>query len=280
MGRKAHHHYIPSSYLKGFTLEGEDTSQFWGVPINNDAPFSTNPKDACSKRDYYKINHDDELLIENWYAEEIEPKISIALKYIKKHERLPPKNEMQYLILLAATLYVRVPAFRQTLEAPRMRAQEIARSISEDIKVINMNEFDYTQTDIVKSEVRLIDGLIKSLSKKYYRLYIAKNSNFDVVTSDNPFILTHPDGDKLEYFGLNTKNIEICIPINRRSILVGCNEVTKEGVFEATDKVIGLINTNLKNSANRFFYSSKPSVALLDDNLNIYTHDISSNNRN
>ncbi len=81
MAQQAHHHFIPSSYLKGFTEGGKDTSQFWGVPKNNDKPFLTNPKDACSRRHYNAVQHDDPLVVEKWYANVIEPRINIALNF-------------------------------------------------------------------------------------------------------------------------------------------------------------------------------------------------------
>lgn len=78
MSRKAKHHFIPRSYLKGFTEGGKDTSQFLGVrkiADNNHKAFLTTPNDACCKRDYYTVEHEDSLVVENWYAEEIEPNI-------------------------------------------------------------------------------------------------------------------------------------------------------------------------------------------------------------
>ncbi len=118
MARQAHHHFIPISYLKGFTEGGKDTSQFWCMPINNDDPFLTSPNDACSKRDYYTVDHEDPLIVEKWYANEIEPKINIALRHIDKSKNLPSGEDMQNLFLLAATLYVRTPSHRSTMETP------------------------------------------------------------------------------------------------------------------------------------------------------------------
>ncbi len=277
MGRQAHHHFIPSSYLKGFTLEGEDTSPFWGVPINNDDPFSTKPKDACSKRDYYTIDHENSLLVEHWYANEVEPKINIALQHIKQYSELPARDDFSNLILLLATLYLRCPSHRELIEAPMKRTKEIVDSISEDVKITNRHEFEYSQTDLIKHELKLIDTVMECLHNKYYQLHILNNSDYDVITSDNPFILSHPNGGKGFYFGLNTPNIEICVPITRKAILVARNEPFEEGIFNADERLIGLTNTKLVLSATRFFFTSKTEIALVDDDINVYKHAISSN---
>ncbi len=274
MGRKAKHHFIPQTYLKRFTEDGKDSSLFWSIPVNNDVPFQTSPKDACSKRDYYTIQHKNDLIVEDWYATKIEPKIAEALQYIEKNSSFPTQKEMLNLILLLATLYVRTPSHRSTLEAPLKIAKEIVASMSEDIKISNQHEFNYTQSDLIMHELRLINPIIESLSKKFYRLYLIRESEFDVITSDNPFILSHPDAKKGFYFGLNTPNIEICVPINRRAILIARNEPFEEGVFLADDKLIGLTNAKLILSTSRFYYSSKPKIILVDDNLCAYKHDI------
>jgi hypothetical protein len=278
MGRKAKHHFIPRSYLKRFTEGGKDSSLFWSVPINNDTPFQTSPKDACSERDYYTFQHTNSLVVEDWYATEIEPKINEALRHIEENSSFPAPEGMSNLILLLATLYLRTPSHRAIIEAPMKHSQEIIASMSEDIKISNCHEFDYTQSDLIMHELRLINFVIELLDNKFYRLYFIKESEFDVITSDDPFILSHPNAKEGFYFGLNTPNIEICVPITRRAILIARNEPFEEGVFLADDRFVGLTNTKLILSASKFFYSSKPEIALVDDNISVCRHDIRANN--
>lgn len=277
MGRKAKHHYIPKCYLKEFTEGGDDSSPFWCVPVNNASPFETSPRDACAERDYYTVQHSNSLIVEDWYAEKIEPKIKKAISHIKKHSSLPPKDEMHYLILLLATLYLRVPSFRNSLEAPMKRAKEIVDSISQDMTLRNRHEFDYNQTDLIFSELKLIDTVQKCLSNKYFQLYIIDDAKFNLITSDRPFILSHPNGGKDFYFGLNTPNVEICVPITKNAFIIARNEPIAEGAFTASEKLIGLINTKVKLSAERFFYSSNDELLLVNDDITVYKHKISTN---
>lgn len=277
MGRKSKHHYIPKCYLKGFTVGGENLSPFWAVPINNDSPFRTNPNNACAERDYYTVDHKNSLIVEDFYAEKIEPDIIKAINHINTHSCLPSKKEMRHLILLLATLYLRVPSHRETLEMPMRRIKEVVESMNQDVKVSNKSGFDYSKTDLIETELRLIDRLQECLSNKYYQLHIIDNENLNVITSDNPFILSHPKGSKDFYFGLNTPNIEICVPITSKAILIAKNEEFKEGTFTATEKLIGLTNFKLVLSASRFFYSNTEEILLVDDNISVYKHNISTN---
>jgi hypothetical protein len=277
MGRQAHHHFIPRTYLKGFTLGGKDTSSFWCVPANDEKSFPTTPKDACSKRDYYTVDHQNPLIVENWYATEIEPKIGMTLQEIQRNQELPNGDDLANLILLLATLYLRNPAHRSRIESPMKRAQEIVESMSRDIKVSNKQDFEFTQTDLIAAELRQIDIVIDCLKNKYYQLHIVKSDDFDVITCDDPFMLSHPRGRKGFYFGLNTPEVEICVPISRKAILLARNEPFEEGTFLANEKMVGLTNTKLILSTQRFFFTSTEEISLVNGDFNVYRHQITSN---
>lgn len=274
MARKAKHHYIPKCYLKNFTEGGKNDSNFWAVPKSSDKPFLTSPNDACSKRDYYSMTHSNPLIVENFYGEKIEPMISKAIRHINTNSCLPHKADMQFLILLLATLYLRVPSHRETLERPRRRMKEIIESMSQDIHISNKEEFDYSETDLIKQELELLQYVQKLLSNKYYQLHIIEDADLDVITSDKPFVLTHPNGGRGFHFGLDTPNIDICVPITSKAILIARNEVIKEGTFTATKELVGLVNNNLIFSANRYFYTKKEEVLLINDDLTVFKHNI------
>jgi hypothetical protein len=274
MGRKARHHYIPKCYLKGFTNGGESSSPFWAVPVNKDAPYLTSPNDSCVQRDYYTVNHEDPLIVENFYAEQIEPKILKAINFIKIHSRLPPKEDMNYLTLLLATLYLRVPSYRESLEMPLRRMKEIVESINQEINISNKNEFEYSTTDVIKKELKLIDTVQKCLLSKYYQLYFIEDENVDLITSDKPFVISHPKGGSGVHFGLNTAKIEICVPITSKVILIARNEKVKEGGFIASKEMIGLANMKIAFSANRLFFSKTKEILFTDNNKQVYMHNI------
>lgn len=277
MGRKAKHHYIPKCYLKGFTNGGDNLSPFWAMSKDNGNYFSTTPNDACAQRDYYTVEHNNPLIVEDFYAEKIEPQISKALNYIAVHECLPPREDMKYIILLLATLYLRVPSYRKLLEVPMLSAKRIVESMSKDIKVSKIEDFDYSKADIIGIELKLIDTVQESLSSKYFQLYIVDDEDVNVMTSDKPFILNHPEGRPGFYFGLNTPKIEICVPISSKAILIARNEKLKEGTFTASKEMVGLINTKLMLSAERFVYSKTLEFLLVDNDISVYKFNVATN---
>jgi hypothetical protein len=186
---------------------------------------------------------------------------------------LPPSEDRGELILLLATLYLRVPLFRKSLEIPRRRIKKLVDEASEKVIVSNISDFDYSQTDIVFSEIRLIEAVQDCLKNKFYQLFIVKDGDANIITSDNPFLLRHPS---LRYFGLNTPGVQICVPITKDAFLVAINEKVEEGVFWADDQMIGLTNRELIRSADRYFYSCIEDVLLVDENLSIYSYNINS----
>lgn len=190
---------------------------------------------------------------------------------------MPSKEDMRHLVLLLATLYLRVPSFRETLETPMRRTKKIVDSISNDVSISNREKFEYNQTDLIKAELKLIDTVQECLANKYYQLHIIENPEENVVTSDRPFILSHPNGGECTYFGLNTPHIEICVPITRNAIIIARNEPFDEGLYVADRELVGLTNMKLILSASRFFYSSNEDILLVDDDIAVYKHKISTN---
>lgn len=254
-------------------------------------PFPTSPNDSCAQRDYYSIEHENSLIIENWYAEQIEPNIGKVLQHIKETSTLPPANEIRHLILLLATLFLRVPSFRSHLEAPMKQTKKIVDSMDkieiegEIVRVANVNisnasDFEYSKTDLIKSELRLIDTVQESLANKYYQLHVIEDKDFNLVTSDCPFILSHPNGGQGFHFGLETPNIEICVPLTRKALLIARNEPLQEGTFAATEQLIGLTNMKTILNANKYFYACNKNVLLVDDNISVHTHVIDTSNLN
>jgi hypothetical protein len=184
---------------------------------------------------------------------------------------------MGNLIILLATLYLRVPSHRESLEMPMRRTKEIVDDMSKEIELSNKSEFDYSKTDLIMTELRLLDAVLDCLSNKFYQLYIVEDQSLNVITSDNPFVMSHPRGSEGFCFGLNTSNIEICVPITSKAVLIVGNEKMKEGTFKATKELIGLTNAKLILSANRFFYSKEEEILLVDGDITVYKHRINTN---
>lgn len=174
MGRKAKHHYIPKCYLKGFTEGGKDSSPFWCVPVNNSAPFKTNPNDSCAERDYYTLSHSEPLVVENWYANEVEPIISKVITHTINNSFLPSRDDREGLILFLATLYLRIPLFRKSLEIPRKCIKNLVDEVSKAVTVSNISDFDYDQKDVIFSEIKLIKTVKNCLRNNFFSCLLSE----------------------------------------------------------------------------------------------------------
>ncbi|MBJ6354333.1 MULTISPECIES: DUF4238 domain-containing protein [unclassified Acinetobacter] len=277
MGRKSKHHYIPKCYLKEFTKDRKTTSLFWCIPNNNTKSFQTSPNDSCAQRDYYTIGHIDPLIIEDFYANQVEPKISLAINYINKYASIPQRNERQNLVLLMAALYLRVPFFRQLVQKPLEQMKEVITSMEKDVSISNKDEFNFNQTDLIRIETKLLSRIQNYLTTKYFQLFVINEPDLYIIISDNPFVLTHPLEDEQNFsFGLNTPNIEILIPITKKAFIIAKNEPCNEISFIADKKLVALVNTKLLLNSHKYIYSCDDKILLLDSELKVYEHHIQS----
>ena len=169
---------------------------------------------------------------------------------------------------------LRLPSHRHSIETALERVQEIAESMAKDIPVSNIEDFKFTQTDNISSEMRILINIAENLREKLWQIHLIDDDELSLVVSDRPFLVTHPDGGPGFYFDIDTPNVEIYVPLHDRALLVGKNEISPVGVLTATPQLIGLVNTKLILSANRFFYSSRGNILLVDDNLDVYFHSV------
>lgn len=306
MGSKNKHHYIPASYLAGFTEGGKRTSPFWCIPKNNSKPYGTNPNDSCAQRKYYTVENldDNPLFVEDWYAEKIEPQIAIVLQHIQTHKILPKQDDMEFLLLLVATLYLRNPRFRECIAAPIERSAEIVMSMLADSKELylstakralkngyistipNHEDFKYddinggytpkaTKDFLIETELKMIIRVVTLLTRRYWQLHtIPNNSELEFITSDHPFMLNHPKANKSSIYGLGTMGTEITVPINKKTALVGTLHEIEEGSYVANKYFVGSINYQTAMNCSNVYYSSREKINFSDGESQFYDHDI------
>jgi hypothetical protein len=73
------HHYVPRTYLQNFAVQEKNEWRIMVMDKTKNAPYKSNIKDVAVEKDFYRIvNNDDEFYWEHYYAEKIEPLISIT----------------------------------------------------------------------------------------------------------------------------------------------------------------------------------------------------------
>jgi hypothetical protein len=302
MADKKKHHYIPACYLAGFTKEGKRTSTFLCARKDNTHQYGTNPNDSCAKSRYYKVDtlHADPLYIENWYAEKVEPMIGKTLEFISKNHILPTGDEMESLLLLVATLYLRTPNFRSSVFAPQKHIDKIIMSalandsnlydsiatrahekgdissIPEHHKIRKFwadGEFSINanQDSLIQSEIDMILPMLDKLAYRFWQLHVIPDDSEDeFITSDQPFVLSSTDPKARGNIGILTSNTQITVPINKKTVLLGFLSEVKEESPVVDKSMIGTVNYNIVKNCRDVFYSSKETVLFSDGESKIW----------
>ncbi|HDX8614397.1 TPA: DUF4238 domain-containing protein [Aeromonas dhakensis] len=273
MGRQAGHHYIPASYLAGFTMDNNKSAQFCVVPVDGKKTYKTSPTNVCKSRDYYSLpGLADSLSIEKFYATDIEPKIKLTLDFMENNKAIPSKDDLTGLFLLGATLWLRNPKRRNLLTENLLYIENfIDDGLSDGIKVTNRHKLMATKGNIISAELTSLKIAINSFSNKHFQLFISEPSQ-KFITSDNPCYISHRDMMKGIYLGLDTPENEICFPINKNMAVIARNEPCKQSTFKADEKFVSLLNTKIAGTAQRYFFTEEDSVLLLDKDMKTYEH--------
>lgn len=274
MARQAHHHYIPALYLKRFTNEGNNKSKFYCVPTDGRKPYPTNPRDSCSKRDYYCTYENDALSVEKLYAEKIEPKFESVLENLCKLEDITSISNRKDLHVLLASLYIRPPDQRENSRLIRQRIKDIATNISANIPVSNLSEFDFTEKDLIIDELNDVLTCSELFEGTYFRLLSAKQCKSKFITSDRPFTLDNPALRKGIPIGLNTPDTTIIVPLSKDLVLTATNESTPEETINVDEKMVGVINNRVALRSSQY-YSADPQVTFCNEYGHPYIYDLS-----
>ncbi len=134
------------------------------------------------------------------------------------------------------------------------------RGIDLDISATN-----YNTDDIIEYELKQTEIASYYLPKFNFSLIKAPN-NFNTITSDSPFILSH---NRLLTFGLATIGTMILAPLNKNTFIFGCKEMKLSPIHNATDKTIADLNTMVMCSSNKKCFSNNDYYFILNEDNNI-----------
>lgn len=285
MATSKKHHFIPAFYLAGFT-DGEDrNSPFWCAGKDGKKIFQTKPDNACMENDYYTLTESsDPMTVEKEYAN-LEAGIANSLRYIKENNWMPRSIDEAFLHIFAATLYLRVPEFRNSMATPIKRVQDIMLDMWSKITLANArNGADVSDEDFLNA-VRMVsnrstDAISPSVSKdllidielrmlydtatslalrRWFLFSVPECERCEFITSDNPFVLlpgkTHP-----KMYGLLTRGTEVVIPLHKRAVLFGTFEEGKVYPPVEPKELVAEVNELVHRGCNRWVYSSRKDV--------------------
>jgi len=162
------HHFVPAFYLAGFTGGEDRNSPFWCAGKDGRKLFQTNPNNACVENDYYTLTESsDSMTVENEYAN-LEASIANSLRYIKENNWTPRPDDEAFLHIFAATLYLRVPEFRNSMATPIKRVQDITLDMWSRITLGNARNGDVSEEDFLNA-TRVHSALLMREHGKAFR---------------------------------------------------------------------------------------------------------------
>lgn len=297
MATSKRHHFVPAFYLAGFT-DGEDRkSPFWCAGKDGKKTFQTNPNNACVENDYYTLTESpDSMAAENEYAK-LEAGIANSLRHIKENNWTPRPIDEEFLHIFAATLYLRVPEFRNSMAAPIKRVQEVVIDMQSRItlenarnggnvskeEVLNAVRISNRSADacappvsrdlLIELELRMLHDTAKLLAlRRWYLFVVPECEKYEFITSDNPFVLI-PVETEAKMIGLLSRGTEVIIPLHKRATLIGDFKDGPNCTYHAPEEMIDEMNEHVYRECNRWIYSSrKDTVEQLTTNHGRHAH--------
>lgn len=297
MSNPKKHHYVPESYLSGFTLSEKKNDKLWVIDQYSATIRESTPKNEAHKRYFYKVavvEGGDEFGIEKALSE-FEGKSIPVLKDLIHNKRIPTNEDYDYLINYIALQIVRTPTFRKNFEESlsnvydqlgKITLQMLVQSeevfdkhIDDLIKRkphLKEEEFDYEKirrgienitikADIeqnyhIKHALRMIDNLLPHLGKRNWSVLLPPPKKQYFITSDNPVVLAWSYAQNFNRpIGYGLDGTDIIFPINKNIALLGRFEFLPAQI-NLSKIDLAKINNMIANYSDRYLYSCENEV--------------------
>lgn len=238
-------HYVPRTYLKNFSFNKKKVdSHYLEVLSKKDQKiYVSNIEDVAEEKDFYTLeNIEDKYMVENYFANEIEPILYDSLKDIRTRcenslvqSGAKVINEEEKADLTGNILMQWLRG-KQTREYERKIYDEYLEKVIDDSK----NKFRITDSKLNKiantflkdktvfKEIAISAVFSSDKLKMYHDVLISRNIIFyriigdgEFITSDNPVLLVHRITKDPTLFrnGILDKNTLIYYPISPKLIM-------------------------------------------------------------
>jgi hypothetical protein len=253
------HHFVPESYLSGFTLSNRKNGKLWVIDQVDANIRASTPKNEAHKRYFYRVEVNqggDEFGVEKGFSE-IEGSSIPVLKEIGKTRCIPSGDKYNILINYLTLQIVRTPKFRTNLQRlysdifdqlgknalkiitgskesfnkyiddmirrkPYLSKEDFDYDkIIKEIEKINI-EADIDQNYHVQHSLKTIDTLLPLLGNRNWSIFTPENERLYFITSDNPVVLTWSDSKNYDRpIGFGLKGTDIIFAVNKSVVIIG-----------------------------------------------------------
>ena len=292
MNNPKKHHFVPESYLSGFTLTGKKKDKFWVIDKLNETVRRSTPQNEAHKRYLYKVKvekGDDEFAIEKSFSKFENDAIPVLKEIDEKHS-IPCGEQYDLLINYLALQIVRTPKFRDDLEkmlsnfynqVGKLCLQMILQSkeyfdnyIDEMIRhkpYLCKEQFNYGRLcDVVKNRnikavidnnyhvensLKTINVLLPCLGNRNWCVLSPMDNRQYFIASDNPVVLIWSNHRNFNSpLGYGLRGTDVIFPINKKIAILGRFEPQPIQVLLDFQNVAKL-NNYIANSSVRYLYS-------------------------
>lgn len=274
-------HYVPQTYLRNFSFKNNDMEKIWVFSKIRNKKYVANVSDTSAERHFYSLDRfTDKYIVENFFAEEIEPilkKITDKILFLSQcvliNDWVPIISNKDKIDLTTCVVYqllrstnTRNYAYKKFQELlpdayesvyDRFGKENIDWSIIDSIFFNNKEMMKEISIEVTLNK-ELINKMINILYDKIF-LLMKISGNEEFVTSDNPVMLLNSLTSDVTPFknGISQNSTIIYYPLTSKILL---------GIFDS-DSIFKYVQENdcslikLKNDSN---FISKVNKKQLD----------------
>jgi hypothetical protein len=293
-------HYVPCSYLVGFTAEGAENGRLHVLDLYTGKGWPSTPKKAARDRDFYRLDGvDDSLALEKMLGQ-IEGKTKRLIQEIESSNALPDPQGEDYLELMffVAVMVARVPRrradaakvadrmvkrmLRNNVASPetwkatveRMKAKGLGDFSDTDYAewkaLVEREEhtFDMTRGQHLALMMRSVQDIALLLVVRNWHLQIATEESGEYVTSDHPVTLAWADPRReirQGAPGFMLQETEVTMPLTRRLALLGRFEGQHASV-KVSKRTVATVNDRTMFLARQVYSPAEDFPWLREDN--------------
>jgi hypothetical protein len=277
------HHYVTAGYLAGFTDTGTREGMLSVLDTKTGRWWEAKPDKAAKERDFNAVNisgHDTNV-IESGLSD-LEGKAVLLIQELSTAPRLPTTSELEILANFIALQAVRVPAHRtpvarfveevgkdvlristhtpERFELMKQRLRDAGDNVPdssfEDWRqyVEREDVVKANQTWLVRSMLKLMDTVLKTLEHRHWHLHVVRPGAPDLVCSDNPVRVTRLRGLPGSPGGFMEPHTIVTMPLTKR-LMVAATFDGPGDVTEAGEKQVAAFNIVTVNGAQRQVYA-------------------------
>lgn len=282
MARPKKHHYVPKSYLAGFTPSGQVEDALW---VHRDGKSRQSKPEACAfEREYYARTEAREGYsdLENWLAG-VEGAGIKVIRDLAAGDSLPTGENLAHLLDFVAIMSTRGPNTRERFDE---FVSEVSRKyliIAKHCEAWNKGEKPaHSSTTPTEEEISKfkqaelgpdyklfpflqgVEVVRKCLAERQWAVWKTAENAARLITTDNPVIIDwmFPKAAR-DLPGHGHRHTMLSMPLTKRLLLVGCHEAAMDVQVPVPIEIVACQNGLRLFRARHEAYSCEPDFPII-----------------